>query len=76
MSWLDLIKRAAPSNPAADHVVLAYATAGPGSGTPIALTATDQAGNVASLAHFVAMDYRLLAVRFITATPFVPTVAG
>jgi len=74
MSWIDLIKRAAPGNPAADHVVIGYATAGPGSGTPIALTATDQAGNVASLAHFVVPDYRLIAVRFITASPYVPSV--
>jgi hypothetical protein len=73
MSRLRLNKVADPAAPAANKVELFYDSAGPGTGTPIVLSAINESGVLAILGHFAVQSYRLLGVRFITATPFVPS---
>lgn len=73
MSRLRLTQVADPSNPPATTLELYYDSAGPGIATPVSLSAIDQNGVVARLAGFAILDYRLIAVRTITASPYVPT---
>jgi hypothetical protein len=63
-----LTKRADPSNPPANTIRVYYDTAGTGYLTPVALSAIDESGNLAMLAHFAVLDYRMLRVTVVTAT--------
>lgn len=68
MSRLRLAKVADPANPPASTLEIYYDTAGPGVGTPVSLNAIDESGNLAVLAHFGVLDYRLLKVSTFVAT--------
>src|SRR5436190_13430858 len=68
MSRLRLSKVANPSSPPASALELFYATTGPGVGTPVALGAIDESGNLAVVAHFGVLDYRFLKLTTFIAT--------
>ena len=71
---LKLNKKAQPSNPAANKLELYYDTTGTGTPGARAIQAVDEAGNVACIAHFNTLDYRLIKVRVLTSgTSYVPT---
>ncbi len=71
---LKLNKKAAPSNPSANKLELYYDQTGTGTPGARAIQAIDEAGNVAMLAHFNTLDYRLIKVRILTSsTSYVPT---
>ncbi len=75
-SRLRLVKITTPANPPASDAELYYATAGTGLNTPAAmLAAVDENGNVARLAGFTVLDYRLLTVRTLItgSTSYVPS---
>jgi hypothetical protein len=66
MSRLRLAKIVDPSSPPASALELYYDTAGTGYNTPASLAAIDESGNLAMLAHFAVLDYRLLKVTTLT----------
>jgi hypothetical protein len=63
-----LTKRADPSSPPANTARVYYDSAGTGYNTPVSLAAIDESGNLAMLAHFGVLDYRLLKVTVVTAS--------
>src|SRR5438105_1139097 len=68
MSRLRQTKIAQPSNPPTNTEELFYMTSGPGYASPPALMSVDESGNLAALAHFAVLDYRLIKVTAITVT--------
>lgn len=66
MSRVRLTKIAAPASPPASTLEVYYDTAGPGYNTPAAATMKDENGVIALVAHFTALDYRLLKVSMLT----------
>ncbi len=73
MSRLREAKIATPANPPAGTEEMFYASAGPGVGTPVALMSIDESGNLAMLAHYGILDYRLIKVVDVTSSPYVPS---
>lgn len=73
MSRYRATKIATPATPPSTTEEIFYATAGPGVAAPAALAAIDENGVVAMLAHFTILDYRLIKVVDVSATPYVPS---
>jgi len=60
----DFLKGTTPASRGANYAGIFHTSAGPGYNTPIALAAIDESGNVANLAHFAVLDYRLLKISW------------
>lgn len=66
MSRLRLAQVADPSNPPASTLEVYYDNAGTGFNTPVSLAAIDASGNLAHIAGFAVLDYRLIKVSILT----------